>query len=100
VSKFSALFRVPRQYRADSFEDIFKDIATQLNSLAEGRITARYLSNTAAPSTGNWEQGDYVPNSAPSEAGSAGGMYVLMGWVCVSSGTPGTWKEVRTLTGN
>jgi hypothetical protein len=39
---------------------------------------------TAAPTTGTWKRGDIVYNSTPS-AGS------IMGWVCVTAGTPGTW---------
>jgi hypothetical protein len=39
---------------------------------------------TAAPTTGSWLRGDIVDNTNP----SAGG---VLGWVCVESGTPGTW---------
>jgi hypothetical protein len=39
----------------------------------------------AAPSTGTWETGDIVLNTAP----AAGG---FIGWVCTAGGTPGTWK--------
>lgn len=41
---------------------------------------------TAAPTTGEWTRGDIRWNSEP----SAGG---VIGWVCVTTGTPGTWKE-------
>lgn len=58
-----------------------------------------YMS-AATPSSGSWQQGDFVRNTSPTEQGSAGSMYVLMGWICVSSGSPGTWKECRALTGN
>jgi hypothetical protein len=44
----------------------------------------------AAPTTGSWLRGDFVRNSAP----SAGGTF---GWVCTTSGTPGTWKVVATI---
>jgi hypothetical protein len=40
--------------------------------------------DTAAPTAGTWKRGDIVYNSTPS-AGS------VMGWVCVTAGTPGTW---------
>ena len=39
----------------------------------------------APPVYGTWEKGDIVINQSPS-AGS------YIGWICVSSGTPGTWK--------
>jgi hypothetical protein len=40
---------------------------------------------TAPPTAGVWNVGDMVYNSAPVAGGS-------MGWVCVTAGTPGTWK--------
>ncbi|GCL71801.1 hypothetical protein PN4B1_17060 [Paenibacillus naphthalenovorans] len=39
----------------------------------------------AAPTTGTWAVGDKVWNAAP----AAGG---YIGWVCTTTGTPGTWK--------
>jgi len=40
----------------------------------------------AAPSTGTWLQGDIIYNLQP----IAGG---YLGWVCVTGGSPGTWKN-------
>ena len=45
---------------------------------------------SAAPTTGTWKRGDVVMNTAP----SAGG---VPGWVCVTAGTPGTWKSMAAL---
>ncbi len=42
--------------------------------------------STAAPTSGSWNISDIFINSAP----SAGG---YVGWICITSGTPGTWKE-------
>ena len=39
----------------------------------------------AAPTTETWARGDIVFNNAPSANGR-------IGWVCVTGGTPGTWK--------
>ena len=80
--------------------DLFRSIGQQLNDLSEGRISARHGAMTAAPTAGTWRQGDQVTNSTPTEAGSAGSKYVVTGWICTASGTPGTWKELRCLTGN
>lgn len=55
---------------------------------------------TAPPATGRYAQGDVLRNSAPTELGTAGSRYVIVGWVCVATGTPGTWREMRVLTGN
>jgi hypothetical protein len=41
---------------------------------------------TAMPTAGTWSRGDIVWNSEP-ESGS------VLGWVCVKSGSPGTWKS-------
>ena len=75
-------------------------VAQQLNLVSEGYVTGTTNASTAAPTTGDYAQGDFVRNSTPSEAGSAGSKYVIVGWVCVAGGTPGTWKECRFLTGN
>lgn len=80
--------------------DVFRAIAAQLNGVSEGRIAAATSATTAAPTAGTWAQGDFVPNSAPVEAGTAGSKYVIDGWRCVASGTPGTWVQRRSLTGN
>jgi hypothetical protein len=68
--------------------------------LQSGSISGNTNQRTAAPTSGSWAVGDQVKNSAPAEAGSAGSKYVITGWICVSSGSPGTWKEMRCLTGN
>ena len=75
-------------------------MAHQINGISEGSITATYNAAAAAPTTGTWLKGDYIRNSAPAEAGAASSKYVILGWVCSVSGTPGTWLQCRTLTGN
>lgn len=77
-----------------------REHATQVNLLAEGRLVAAHNASTAAPTGGTYQVGDYVRNSAPAELGSAGSKYVIEGWLCVASGTPGTWVQKRFLTGN
>lgn len=77
-----------------------REHATQINQLSEGRIVAHYAALTAPPTAGPWMRGDTVKNSAASELGTAGSKYVIDGWTCVVSGTPGTWVQNRFLTGN
>ena len=77
-----------------------REHATQVNLLTEGKLSAVYNAATAAPTTGTWAQGDFVRNSAPSEAGAVSSKYVIFGWICTVSGTPGTWLQCRFLTGN
>lgn len=77
-----------------------REHADQVNHLTEGRMSALHSATTAAPSSGVWQAGDSVRNSAPAELGTAGSKYVIEGWTCVASGTPGTWVQKRFLTGN
>lgn len=79
---------------------LYRDTATQLNLLSEGYLQGTTNANTAAPTTGTWRQGDFIRNSAPAELGAPGTMYVIHGFICTVSGTPGTWLQCRYLTGN
>ena len=79
---------------------LFREFANQLNSLSEGRIQAVTNSGTAAPTAGTYAQGDKVWHSAPVEAGAVSNKYIIIGYCCVSAGSPGTWREMRVLTGN
>lgn len=45
---------------------------------------------SAAPTSGPWVQGDIVFNTGATASGT-------VGWVCVSSGSPGTWKTFGTI---
>tara|TARA_Y100000593_G_scaffold94032_1_gene191190 strand:- start:5800 stop:7650 length:1851 start_codon:yes stop_codon:yes gene_type:complete len=47
--------------------------------------TIREGFETTAPSTGTWRRGDIVWDADPTASGK-------VGFVCVSTGTPGTWK--------
>jgi hypothetical protein len=78
----------------------YREVAQQVNAVSEGRLSGSYTASTAAPTTGTWTVGDKVRNSAPAEAGTAGSKYVVEGWICTVAGTPGTWLQQRTLTGN
>lgn len=78
---------------------LLRDICAQLNAITEGNMYAHHGAMTAAPASGTWAKGDFVLNSNPVETGTGGMKYIVRGWECVSSGTPGTWVEVRTFTG-
>jgi hypothetical protein len=79
------LIRVLRLY--------FNQLDSYLNEL-----TPEYAA--AAPTTGTYTQGDFVWNAEADELGGGGSKYVILGWVCIVGGTPGTWRESRVLTGN
>ncbi|MBC7076272.1 MAG: hypothetical protein H5T98_09465 [Syntrophomonadaceae bacterium] len=80
------------------YRDI-EDISKQVNDLTEGRIFADHSAMTAKPTTGTYFRGDVIRNSALDELGSNIPKYVILGWACVVSGTPGTWVEIRAKTG-
>lgn len=80
--------------------NLLAQISQQVNGLNEGRISVRHAAMTAAPTTGTWAQGDIVLNSAPTELGVALSKYVIEKFICTVGGTPGTWLQCRSLTGN
>lgn len=80
--------------------ELLRTVTNQLDGLAGGRISATKNSSTTAPTTGLWNQGDFVRNSNPTELGSISSKYVIIGWVCTAGGEPGTWVQCRCLTGN
>lgn len=45
---------------------------------------------SAVPATGTWMAGDRVYNSTPTST--------VLGWVCTSGGTPGTWVTMNNLS--
>lgn len=81
-------------------DSLYRQTATQLNQLSEGSVYAATNAATAAPTTGTHQHGDFIRNSAPTQLGTAGSQYVILGWICTLQGTPGTWQQCRALTGN
>lgn len=80
--------------------DFVRKLVTKVNGMASGKFAdASDNASTAAPTSGTYVQGDFIANSNPTELGTAGSKYVLLGWKCVASGTPGTWVQCRVLTG-
>lgn len=79
---------------------VLRDLGNRLELLSGGYLSGARNTATSVPTTGTYAVGDFVRKSTPTEAGSAGSKYVIFGWVCVTAGTPGTWKECRFLTGN
>ena len=84
---------------AIALQQNFEHIDTHLDQIRLNRLAA-FNSALSAPTGGTWAVGDKVWNSVPAEAGAGGSKYVIIGWICTVSGTPGTWLQMRTLTGN
>jgi hypothetical protein len=74
--------------------------ATLLNLMTDGRLAGTNNAVPAVPTSGTFATGDFIRNSAPTELGAPGSKYVILGWVCVAGGTPGTILQCRVLTGN
>lgn len=96
--------KVPPDYKKSDFAEIIRAICNQVNTLSEGRITARYQAQASVPSSVAAQVGDFIWDSNPTVRGSVSpgvaASYVRQGWVCtVASPTNATWQEVRTLTG-
>ena len=92
---------VQQDYDRGLLTEMVRQIEDAINRLSEGRIYQNYNAATAAPTgtTVAYQIGDKVWNTTPTPAGGAGSEYVILGWVCTAAGTPGTWEEIRSLTG-
>lgn len=79
-------------YTFNNFDENTFD-ADQTNPIVRfgGFTRMRDEVGTAVPTTGTWNQGDRVWFYAPAASG-------MMGWVCVASGTPGTWKTFGAIS--
>ena len=97
-------FPADKNFWERKLTDLFRDTARQVNDLSEGRVSATNNAATSVPTTGTWAAGDFVRNSAPVEAGSAGSKYVVTGWLRLTSGSNNVlntdWVATRSLTGN
>ena len=60
-------------------------------SLLKGTSLYAYESGSTAPTEGNHTIGEVVYNTSPA-SGSP------VGWVCIATGNPGTWKEFGTIS--
>lgn len=89
----------PRVVDRDTMREL-KEHAQTVNLLCEGRLAGNYNAQIAAPTTGKHAQGDMVKNLEPVELGTSSSKYVIHGWQCIAGGEPGTWVQMRYLTGN
>lgn len=76
------------------WKEWFRQVRDRLINLTNSNF------GTAAPVAGTYTKGSVVVNSNKTELGTVGNKYVIQEWLCTVAGTPGTWVQVRTLTGN
>jgi hypothetical protein len=79
---------------------VFRNIAQKVNQIGDGRLNGSDLVAASIPTTGTYAAGDFIRNSAPVEAGTAGSKFIVTGWMVTVGGTPGTLLPCRVLTGN
>ena len=115
VESLIAFSRMALPHKPDSFGSAASpplgDLASDIYlSSTDGRLThfvdgkwwkaPRSTVGAGAPISGAWAKGDKIENIAPMEMGEAGKRHVVVGWICVSQGEPGTWLPMHALTGN
>lgn len=104
MAKIGDLFTTLSRVAATDFERslllYLRDMALQINGLSEGRGFNRYQAQDTIPTTGSYAQDDIIWKKNVVEAGVATQKYVVIGYICVASGSPGTLVEMRVLTGN
>lgn len=91
-----AFLRRDSDYSASDGSTIFLTSPLSLNDevtvMAWSKLViANDYALPSPPSTGTWAVGDHVYNSFP----VAGG---FIGWVCVTAGSPGTWKTFGAIS--
>ena len=87
---------------------VWKQLPTSISSADVQNIVSGLINNggyvigrgISIPTMGKWWQGDTIINNNPTEQGNVGSKYIVNGWSCVTTGTPGTWVQNRALTGN
>lgn len=91
-----------KDYDRSLMTELCRQLEDAVNRLSEGRIYQNYNAALAAPTgtTVAYQVGDKVWNLLPTELGTAGSMYLVVGFICIGAGAPGTWREMRVLTGN
>ena len=89
---------------ARTLTEYLERVSRKLDGMSYGRVAEHDTATPAPPVAGTWARGDFVRNSAPSQLGSAGSRYVVIGWTRTTNGSTNVlntdWFEARVLTGN
>ena len=105
MSKLVLDLKVPNEYSKQTITEIIRAICTQVNTLSEGKIQARYQAQSVVPGASVAAQvGDEVYNLNPTVingtiTGTLVGNYIIEKWICTASDPVNpVWKQVRVLT--
>lgn len=74
--------------------DEFRATNLRVNQLSRGDIEGSYNAATSIPPSTEGAQGDFIRNRTPTEVGSAGSKYVVLGWMRLGS----DWVACRAPT--
>lgn len=86
---YLGLFAVHKGHFPAPYTAPVDNAASPTTQITLPRVFGEYR-NTAAPTAGTYVAGDVVWNATPTSGAP-------LGWVCVSSGTPGTWLHFGAL---
>ncbi len=103
--RLSSTPKVPQQYRASNFVDIFNLVDSKVNGMAEGQKSAYHNATTSTPSgfsVGSYALGDFVRNSNVTKISTstllASATCIVEGWICTNETTNvGAFEPVMTL---
>lgn len=79
------------QYGALATGNFSTTVASTYTRSLEGEPGQREIWASSAPASGTWNRGDRAWSTLPAASGS-------IGWVCVTAGTPGTWKTFGSIS--
>lgn len=98
MKKLAKKISLPREWERAHLEliKLLNDLSGLTGALAEASLTD-IAARTSPPTTGTYPAGYFVPSMDGTEYGTAGSKYMKLGWRMDSTGT---FREVRTLTGN
>ena len=102
MSKLSGLEqKIGNEYKRTDVADVVRAIARQVDGLTEGGISYKDNAVSVAPTSSAVAHatGDMKWNINPTVQGTVGAQTVTLGFICVGPGSPGTWVEMRVLTG-
>lgn len=97
--------RIQAEFSRNNWVDIVQALTVPLGQLLDGRIQPWATATTVPSGSAQaYSIGDKVWDSNPTVTGSVApgvaASYVRIGWICTASGSPGTWQEMRVLTGS
>lgn len=97
--------QIQSEFNRSNISDIVRAITSPLSQMLDGRIQPKATATTVpSGSAVAYTPGDIVWDSAPTVRGSVApgvaASYVRAGWICTAAGSPGTFQEIRWLTGS